>query len=378
MLSCRLGKSLGGISVCLAVASVALPDRFPFGATPSYAQNTSSCFGQPVTSLNLQNPTQLTGGSPVALNARHRYFDVAGDGNIDAIIEIVGFANGASLNVFDNDAAGQGIQVNFQPELNATLNQDSGVDFRIDFVANGTASDPVFLDIAINSIDVDGNGTPPGGDLREYVEYETTLNTFVLNNPTALSVNASGPSAGNRIRFESTTTQFAPGIDPTALQNIVAGLYTNISGFGFRIGALQAGATGGGANTRLTSLGFSCPDQQFQDNGDETPQSNPAIQVTKAADLTVNVPAGQDVVYTYEVTNTGDVTLDNVQLNDIHGGTGTFPDPASETLITDTAPVGDSVDATASDGIWDRLAPGDVIRFTSTYTVTQQDIDTLQ
>ena len=38
---------------------------------------------------------------------------------------------------------------------------------------------------------------------------------------------------------------------------------------------------------------------------------------------------------------------------------------------------GDSTDA-AVNGSWDSLAPGDQVTFTANYTVTQNDIDTLQ
>lgn len=345
----------------------------PFGVPNTYAQNTSACFGQPTSQLSFANPT-LIAGTNLQVGARYRFSDVVGDGTTDGIIEIIGFANGASLNVIDNNVINP---ENFQPELNAAVNVDSGVDFRIEFVNLGGTT-PQFLDLAINSIDVDGNGNPAAGNpgnLREYVEYETTLNTFVLNDPTELDVDASGPSASDRIRFESRTTQFAPGIDPTALENIVAGLYTNISNFEFRIGALQAGApAGGGANTRLTSLGFTCPNFP---NPEPVVEANPDLSVTKVADLDTNVPAGSTVTYTYEVSNTGDVTLSNVNLTDVHNGNGPAPIPGSETLVLDVAPSGNSTDS-ASDGVWDTLAPGDTVRFTGTYVVLQADLDTLQ
>jgi len=344
----------------------------------AYAQNTSTCFDQTTTQLDFSNST-LISGTNLQVGAVYRFTDIVGDGSTDGLIEVINFANGASIDIIDTPSPNPG---NFQPRLNAALNVDSGVDFRITFI-DATTSAPVFLDVAINSIDVDGNGNPEGGgavgNLREYVEYETTLNTFVLNDPTDLVVNASGPSASDRIRFESATTQFAPGINPAVLENIVAGLYTNISSFEFRIGALQAGAGGlNAANTRVTSLGFSCPAQEFQDNSEETPLSNPALQVTKVGLPNSNVQAGQTVTYTYEVTNTGDVTLTDIDLSDAHGGSGSFPDPGSETLISDVAPTGDSIDPGGFNGIWETLAPGDVVRFTASYIVTQDDVDTLQ
>ncbi len=215
---------------------------------PALAQATSNCFGQPTTNLTFSNPA-LIAGTNLQVGARYRFSSVAT--NVDAIIEIIGFSGGGSLFLIDNDA---GITANFQPQLRAVLGgvateNGSAVDFRIEFVQGGTLN-PITLDIAINSIDVDGNNAT----IREYVEYETTLDEFILNNPTELDVNASGPSAADRIRFESRTSQVAPGIDPTAEENIVAGLYTNVTNFEFRIGAL-----GTGTQTRLTSLGFNCP-----------------------------------------------------------------------------------------------------------------------
>ncbi len=102
-----------------------------------------------------------------------------------------------------------------------------------------------------------------------------------------------------------------------------------------------------------------------------------SISVTKTADDTTEVAAGQVLTYTYEVTNSGDQVLANVSLSDVHGGSGTAPAPGSESLTTDNGTLGDSTDA-AANGIWDTLGPGDVVTFTSTYTVTQNDVDTLQ
>ena len=46
--------------------------------------------------------------------------------------------------------------------------------------------------------------------------------------------------------------------------------------------------------------------------------------------------------------------------------------PGGETLLTDAGTTGDSIDA-AVNGSWDVLAPGDVVTFTGTYTVTVAD-----
>jgi hypothetical protein len=88
------------------------------------------------------------------------------------------------------------------------------------------------------------------------------------------------------------------------------------------------------------------------------------------------------VTYTYTVTNTGNVPINNVSISDLHGTPG-FIVPLgaggvrSETL-TVAGPYGAAAstpDATANNGIWSRLAPGATVTFTYTHTVTQPEID---
>jgi large repetitive protein len=103
-----------------------------------------------------------------------------------------------------------------------------------------------------------------------------------------------------------------------------------------------------------------------------------SMQVTKTADVTTNVAAGQVVTYTYVVRNTGNTAVTNVSLSDSHNASGPVPVPGGEILSDDQGALNDSSDATSNDGIWSSLAPGDAITLTATYTVTQSDVDTLQ
>jgi large repetitive protein len=103
----------------------------------------------------------------------------------------------------------------------------------------------------------------------------------------------------------------------------------------------------------------------------------PGLSIVKTASPDANVAAGQVVTYTYTATNTGNTTLQNISLNDVHDGSGSPPVPGNETL-TDLGTLGDSTDTTPADGVWSVLAPGDIVTFTSTYTVTQNDVDTKQ
>ncbi len=92
------------------------------------------------------------------------------------------------------------------------------------------------------------------------------------------------------------------------------------------------------------------------------------------------VDAGDNIVFSYLVTNNGNVTLsDVVQADSLFDGTGTAPTILVPTVVTtDGGPsTGDSVDPTTGDSDWDTLGPGDAITYTSTpYTVTAADIAT--
>lgn len=103
----------------------------------------------------------------------------------------------------------------------------------------------------------------------------------------------------------------------------------------------------------------------------------PALTIDKIPNSTAPVNAGNTISYTYRVTNSGNVTMNNVTISDAHIGYGTDPVPGSESIYSDAVPTGNSTDA-ATNASWDVLAPGDVIEFTSNYVVVQADIDNLQ
>jgi hypothetical protein len=112
----------------------------------------------------------------------------------------------------------------------------------------------------------------------------------------------------------------------------------------------------------------------------------PVISVVKTHVLTTdlngdnNVDIGDVITYTYVVTNTGNVTLQNATLSDAHDGVGslTFTTPVTYT-DNGTNPGGptgtlsDSSNVDFTDGDWDVLGPKDVITWTATYTVQAGD-----
>lgn len=97
----------------------------------------------------------------------------------------------------------------------------------------------------------------------------------------------------------------------------------------------------------------------------------PSLQVSKVASPNLNVSAGTPVTYTYHVKNNGTVPITNVTLRDTHKGVLDALVPQFVTWITNTG-------SSNTGNTIDTLAPGDEAEFTATYTVTQQDVDTLQ
>jgi uncharacterized repeat protein (TIGR01451 family) len=118
---------------------------------------------------------------------------------------------------------------------------------------------------------------------------------------------------------------------------------------------------------------------RLQSNSDTVvvPRNQPKLTLTKVPNTAGPVNSGNIIGYTYRVTNTGNVVINNVTISDVHLGYGIDPVPGSESLFSDAAPLGNSTD-TVTNGSWNVLAPGDAVQFTSSYTVVQADIDNLQ
>ena len=95
-----------------------------------------------------------------------------------------------------------------------------------------------------------------------------------------------------------------------------------------------------------------------------------------------DVAVGTTITYIYTITNNGNVPVSDITLNDAFNGSPagfTQPDPdIGNTSATLTNTSGNSADNTSGDSKWDVLAPGDVLTITTTYVVTQSDVDNLQ
>lgn len=97
----------------------------------------------------------------------------------------------------------------------------------------------------------------------------------------------------------------------------------------------------------------------------------PSLLISKVADKTTNVVAGDTVTYTYTVTNAGNVPITGITLSDEHKGVVGALTPTFGSFTTNTGSTNTGNTITV-------LQPGDVAVYTATYVVTQDDVDNLQ
>ena len=218
-------------------------------------------------------------------------------------------------------------------EPNVTLNKIAGAAS-----VNAVGQTITYTYTVANTGNVTVFGTPSVTDDK--------IGTF---NCGAIGAGGLAPNASVNCTADYTVTQ----------ADVDAGIVTNVA----TVGGLTE--TGGGAVP---------PSDPVTETVDAA--RTPGVSVSKTASATANVQVGDVITYTYDVTNTGNVTLTNVAPTDQHtSAAGTVALPiAGDTLLLDNGVAGNSTDSGAN-GVWDTLGPSDVVRFTSTYTITQADVD---
>lgn len=107
--------------------------------------------------------------------------------------------------------------------------------------------------------------------------------------------------------------------------------------------------------------------------------SEPKLQIEKTAAISGNpspavAKAGDTITYTYRISNVGTAAAVNVTVNDMHISQGAFDQPNIETATIVTSASGQIANTDLSNSAYDMIGVGDVIQFTATYTVTEEDM----
>lgn len=297
--------------------------------------------------------------------------------------------SGESTFTADDGTASGSLRVNgtvSSLELCFTQSGASGAD-EFEFILHAEASDPEVAVVKTSAVNLGGDGELRAGDTITYTyTVSNTGNvriddvgvaeiggTFTgdgtLPSPALVSGGADLDGDGDApdlavgsgtITFSATYTITQADINSGSVTNQVSASALAPGGVGISDLSDEAGTGAGDNDPTVTLL-----------------PPTPVLTMTKVANDDTLRAAGDVIVYTYTITNTGNVPVNGITVSDVHNGSGPSPTPTNETLLTDTAPLGDSTDA-ATDASWDVLAPGDAITFEGPYTVTQSDVDTLQ
>ncbi|MGL4488944.1 MAG: DUF7507 domain-containing protein [Rhizobiaceae bacterium] len=150
---------------------------------------------------------------------------------------------------------------------------------------------------------------------------------------------------------------------PTSGNNTIASLGAGLSETcTAQYQATQAdfdGTTTAISNTATAQTTFSGTPVSANSTNNVTITRNRLLTVDKQTTTVGPLTVGQVVNYTYLVTNTGNVTVSNVNIDETaFNGAGTPPAPTTTGSTT--------------------LAPGQTVTFTASYTITQSDINQLQ
>ena len=238
--------------------------------------------------------------------------------------------------------------------------------------------------------DTNGDGIVGAGDKITYSYLVTNTGNVTINaaRPTDVGPTfATVAGTGTMSAFSPVSVNLAPGANQT-----FTATYTMSAVDAYRAAGIAKGAVGD-ANRAVENTASATGNPVIGTLGAVTPSlaetqipGNPALSIVKTwafftpgGDANSNGKAdkGDKVVYTYTVTNTGNVTMTGVTVADTHEGSllaaGTV---ANETLTSDgpLAPGTTSTDA-ANNGSWDTMRPGAVVTFTYTHTVTQTEVD---
>jgi uncharacterized repeat protein (TIGR01451 family) len=86
---------------------------------------------------------------------------------------------------------------------------------------------------------------------------------------------------------------------------------------------------------------------------------------------------GEIITYTYTVSNTGNVAVQNISITDLHEGANLPAGTVKNESLTTPGPMSGSVDTTTpvNNGVWTTIQAGATVTFTYVHTVTQAEVN---
>ncbi len=246
-----------------------------------------------------------------------------------------------------------------------------------------SATNPELTDLSDNGVNPDPNGNGAGGDAGENdptpvapafapaIALVKTADTTALSTPPVageqITYSFAITNTGNVTLTNVTLSDTLPGIVISGgpIASLAPGA-TDSTTYTATYTLTQADVDAGQVQNQATAtgtdpFGTDVSDLSGATTGDDNPlitplTSGPAIALVKTADTTaLSTPpvAGEQITYSFAITNTGNVTLTNVTLSDTLPG-----------IVISGGPIAS-------------LAPGatDSTTYTATYTLTQADID---
>jgi uncharacterized repeat protein (TIGR01451 family) len=266
-------------------------------------------------------------------------------------------------------------------------------------VAPATPTLTVAKSVPANVTDTNADGIVGPGDTITYTYVITNTGNVTINTVSPVDAGPTFntlPRTGAALSFTlvSTTNVASTGAQLLPAESGTwTAVYTLTAVDAYRAAGLLAAsttavensatATGAPVSGTLGAVAPSTAETQIP--------ANPRFSIVKSFTFTTDTgTAGQadvgDVIrYRYEVNNTGNVTINNVAVTDVHEGVTLSGQPLGETIavlqggfdgpLASASPAVPSTDAVANNGVWSVLRPGARIVFFYDHTVTQTEFN---